>query len=76
MSILKENLQVSMIREHLEDIPQFPLPEGFSVRWFQHGDESLWRQIQSESEPYLEIVPELFINEFGPDLSALRERQC
>ena len=65
-----------MIREHLENIPQFPPPPGFSIRWFQDGDESIWQDIQSEAELYFEIAPDLFAKEFGSDISILRERMC
>ena len=64
-----------MIRTDLEDIPEYPLPADFSVRWFQAGDESLWKHLQSESEIYFEITPELFDKEFGSCSSALGERQ-
>jgi GNAT superfamily N-acetyltransferase len=76
MSFLEKYLPVSMIREHLEDIPQFPVPPGFSVRWFQDGDESIWRQIQSAAEDHFEIAPDLFAEEFGSDTSILNERMC
>ena len=75
MSVLEEYSSVSMIRENLEDIPQFPVPSGFSIRWFQEGDESLWHEIQSVSELHLEITPDLFAKEFGSDASILGERQ-
>lgn len=76
MSFLEKYAPISMIREHLEDIPQFPLPPGFSVRWFQDGDESIWRDIQSAAEKYFEIAPDLFAKEFGSDASVLNERMC
>lgn len=75
MSVLEEYFSVSMIRENLEDIPQFPVPPGFSIRWFQEGDESIWNQIQSVTERHLEITPELFTQEFGSDTAILGERQ-
>ena len=76
MSFLGKYLPVSMIREHLEDIPQSPVPLGFSVRWFQDGDEGIWREIQSAAELYFEIAPDLFSKEFGSDISILSERMC
>ena len=74
MSFLKKYLPVSMVREHLEDTPQFPVPSGFSVRWFQDGDEGIWRRIQSAAELYFEIALDLFAKEFGSDISMLSER--
>jgi len=64
-----------MIRENLEDIPRFPVPPGFSIRWFQEGDERIWLEIQSASERYLEITPALFAKEFGSDPAVVGERQ-
>jgi len=51
MGVLERYLSVTMIREHLENIPQFPLLSGFSIRWFQDGDEQVWQQVQSVTEP-------------------------
>lgn len=75
MGLLEKNMNISMVRADLEDIPQYRLPADFSVRWFQPGDEGLWRHLQSESERYFEITPEVFKNEFGSDFSALADRQ-
>jgi len=75
MGLLEKNLTVSMIRTDLDDIPQYPLPADFSVRWFQDGDEGLWEHLQSQSERYFAITPELFNDEFGSFSSALGERQ-
>jgi GNAT superfamily N-acetyltransferase len=76
MSFLEKYLPLSMIRDHLEDIPQFSIPPGFSARWFRDGDEGIWRDIQSAAEKYFEIRPDLFAEEFGPDVSVLSERMC
>ena len=75
VSVLEEYSSVSMIRDNLDDIPQFPVPPGFSIRWFREGDESIWHEIQSVSELHLEITPDLFAKEFGSDKSILGERQ-
>ena len=74
MGLSEQNVTVTMVRADLDDIPQYPLPPDFSVRWFEDGDESLWKHIQSESEPHFEITPGLFIDEFGSFSSELRER--
>jgi GNAT superfamily N-acetyltransferase len=74
VSVLEEYSSVSMTRENLEDIPQFPVPPGFSIRWFQEGDEVTWHEIQSMSERYLEVAPDLFWKEFGSETSILGER--
>ena len=38
MSIVDEYISVAMIRDDLEHIPQFRLPSGYSIRWYQDGD--------------------------------------
>jgi len=76
MSVLENDVLVSMIRENLENIPQFSLPSGFSIRWFREGDAELWLQIHSVADLYNTITPELFVNQFGTDSSVLEKRQC
>jgi hypothetical protein len=34
-----------MIRLHLRDIPQYPLPEGFALRPMRSDEDSLWTDI-------------------------------
>ncbi len=72
----EKNIPLKMIRENLEDIPQFALPEGFSLRWFQPGDEKVWRKIQAAADKFIEITAELFAQQFGNDEALLSQRQC
>jgi GNAT superfamily N-acetyltransferase len=76
MSVLEGYASVTMIRENLENIPQFSLPSGFSIRWFRKGDVELWLHIQSVADLYNTITPELFVDQFGTDSSGLEKRQC
>jgi GNAT superfamily N-acetyltransferase len=76
MSITERNVSVNMIRDSLEDIPNYPLPPGYSTRWYRAGDERLWVDVQSRAEEYLEITSELFVEQFGSDSRTLAERQC
>jgi hypothetical protein len=50
MSILDEYISVTMIRDDLDHIPQFHLPQGYAIRWYQDGDEDLWLKVQRASE--------------------------
>ena len=61
----EKNIPLKMIRENLEDIPQFALLENLSLRWFQPGDEKVWRQIQSAADKFNDITPELFQRQFA-----------
>ena len=76
MSITERNVSVNMIRDSLEDIPNYPLPLGCSTRWYRPRDERLWLDVQSRTEEYLEITSELFVEQFGSDSRILAERQC
>ena len=74
MSILDEYISVTMIRDDLNHIPQFHLPQGYAIRWYQDGDEDLWLKVQRASEDYIEITHELFMEWHGNYLSMLKDR--
>lgn len=76
MSLIEKNLPVTMVRDSLDDIPRHVMPPGYSVRWFQPGDEAVWTQIQSAADHYNDITVERFEQEFGADVDTLRQRQC
>lgn len=69
-------VSISMIRESLDDIQNHPLPEGFSLRWYQPHDERIWVKIHEQADQYNMITPELFDRVFNRDFDALMERQC
>jgi GNAT superfamily N-acetyltransferase len=64
-----------MVRESLDRIPHYPVPSGYSVRWYEPNDGDLWVSIWSAAEKHLVINAELFENEFGDYRSILGERQ-
>jgi GNAT superfamily N-acetyltransferase len=74
-SEIQSNISISMIRETMEDIPQFPLPLGFLASWYQSGNEKSWVEIQRASDNYNKITLELFYKEFGYNQKSLRRRQ-
>lgn len=65
-----------MVRPDLENLPGYPLPSGYSLRWFQPGDDVIWTRIQLAADPFNKITPSLFTREFGTDCAVLAERQC
>jgi ribosomal protein S18 acetylase RimI-like enzyme len=65
-----------MVRQHLEEIPDFPLPAGFSLRWYQPGDEEHWVRIHLAADDENEITPTLFQRAFGSNAAPLASRQC
>jgi GNAT superfamily N-acetyltransferase len=69
------DIGIQMQRPHMRDIPQHPLPEGYSIRPMRKTDGALWTDVQRDSEPILRIDDNLFWREFGNDPQAI-ERRC
>jgi GNAT superfamily N-acetyltransferase len=63
-----------MQRSHLHDIPQYALPPGYHFRNYREGDGGRWRTLQSETEPFIEITPDYFEQQYGSALDALPDR--
>ena len=76
MSGVTGNTRVFMVRENLQGIPDYASPSGYSVRWYQAGDEDLWLKIHLVADKLNSITPELFAREFGDQPSLLAQRQC
>jgi len=70
------NLPIKMVRENLESIPEFMLPQGYSLRWYKSGDEAVWARIQRRSDTLNQITAQLFEQQFGLDSALLAARQC
>jgi GNAT superfamily N-acetyltransferase len=69
-------IPVHMLREHLDQTPQFALPAPFTIRFYQPGDAETWVRVQREADQHHAITRGLFEREFGRHEPALRERQC
>lgn len=76
MDPLREYLNVKMIRENLDGIPEYNLPAGYSIRWYQVGYEEHWQKVQSLADKYNRVTPDLFQEQFGTNIQLLTERQC
>jgi GNAT superfamily N-acetyltransferase len=68
--------RVLMIRETLDEIPAFSFPPGFSMRWYEPGDERLWVDIHKKADTHNTIGIELFRQQFGADDKLIAQRQC
>lgn len=68
--------RVRMVRYSLDDVPEFAVPAGFSLRWHETGDVANWLCIWQAAEAYQAITPDRFEREFGRDPACWRERQC
>lgn len=64
-----------MIRENLDNIPQYDLPPPYTMRLYQPGDEAVWEHIHLAAERYTPITPTLFEKQFCQDVEMLKERQ-
>lgn len=71
-----ENINVSMVRPTLDDLPQFDLPTPYSLRWYQPGDEHYWVAIHAAADHYHTFTDEFFVKEFGADRDLLPTRQA
>ncbi len=72
----RKNIPVSMIRENLDNIPYYPLPQNYTMHWYRPGDEEAWMRIERLAEKHFVIADDLFEREFGKNRHLLSERQC
>ena len=70
----EKNYGVTMIRQHMNHIPEFPCPEGFNVRNYRPDEGHIWTRIQRAAEPYITIDDGLFDREFSRDFKAMEDR--
>lgn len=68
-----KNYSVRMIRENMENIPEFPIPEGFVIRNYRRNEGHIWTRIQKAAEPYIDIDDGLFDRQFKRNLSAMED---
>ncbi|MBS4209979.1 GNAT family N-acetyltransferase [Bacillus sp. FJAT-50079] len=71
-----KRISVKMVRKNLLDIPQFSLPEGFTIRLFRKGDEHHWARIETSVDEFIneEAALERFNKEFGPYIDEMTSR--
>jgi GNAT superfamily N-acetyltransferase len=76
MDPIREYIDVRMIRENLDNIPDYTFPAGYSIRWYRPGYEEYWQAVQSLADEYTRVTPDLFHEQFGTNTQLLSERQC
>ncbi|WP_411843814.1 GNAT family N-acetyltransferase [Salinicoccus sp. HZC-1] len=71
-----KRIKLQMIRHDLNDIPQYELPEGYSFRLFQKGDEAIWANIETRVDEFKTEATaiERFEREFGPYIDEMGHR--
>ncbi len=69
-------VELFMALEQLNEIPQAALPEGYSLRLFQEGDELAWAEIETLAGefPHVEAALARFEREFRPHLDEMKLR--
>ena len=65
---------VHLIRPTLDDLPGWPLPDGYSVRAYQEGDITTWVNLHLDAEPFFRVSAGHFLESFGDHLDALPDR--
>ena len=64
-----------MLRDDLENVPDFDWPPGFSMRPFEAGDAQTWWDIHERADPLLAHRNGTHCQFFGADADELRARQ-
>lgn len=71
----QSELLVQMRRSHLDNWPQYALPNGFSIRAYQSGDARHWQSIHKRADKFNQFDETTFTTWFGNDEAVLRARQ-
>ena len=69
-----ENIGVDMSREHMNDIPQYLFPQGFSIRNYRRGEGYIWTRIAQATETFFHIDDKRFNQHFQQDSKVLNDR--
>ncbi|MEC0242837.1 GNAT family N-acetyltransferase [Paenibacillus dokdonensis] len=71
-----KNIPLTMVRQHLNDIPQYPFPSPFRVRNFKPGDERSWVKIETSVGEFADEDAALkhFDKEFGSHVHEMKSR--
>jgi GNAT superfamily N-acetyltransferase len=69
-----QDIGITMIREHMENIPEITFPEGFGIRNYRPGEGHIWMRIQRAAEKFIKVEDDLFDQEFGRNLKELEDR--
>ncbi|MHC4394962.1 MAG: GNAT family N-acetyltransferase [Planctomycetota bacterium] len=76
MNEAQEYIEIEMIRDNLDNINSYSLPDGFSIQWYRKGYEQFWLDIHYKTEKYEKINRERYKYEFGTNVKLLSRRQC
>lgn len=69
------DLSIRMIRENLDNLPDYQLPEGYSFAWYKLGFEKHWLDIHLKADRLNHFGEHTFAKQFGIDDEILSKRQ-
>ncbi len=69
-----ENIPITMIRQDLADIPEYPLEDGYALRRYRPGDKRIWIDIHEIAEHLIKVTARTFEKNFGDDLESMPGR--
>jgi ribosomal protein S18 acetylase RimI-like enzyme len=69
-------IQLTMVRDHMDNIPSFACPEGFRIRTFVRGDQQHWARVEALAGEFTDEDEALrdFEEEFGAVLDRMEDR--
>lgn len=72
------HIPIAMVCEHLGCLPDFPVPEGYSLRAYRPGDAARWAEIETSCGEFnsIDSARKGFIRSFGEDDAPLAERMA
>jgi len=68
-------MEISILRPTLDNIPMYPLPDGYTMRSYQTGDLQHWLDLHIPIFDEGDITEDLFWREYGRDETILAQRQ-
>lgn len=73
---MPEVIHIVMVRDNLDNIPQYELPDGYSIRKFKAGDGPVWAAIGTAAGNFqsLEIAQQRFDKEFLEPVEDMEDR--
>ena len=71
-----KRIPLKMKRTSLLQIPNFELPEGYSIRFFENGEEHIWAKVETAVDEFTTEAAALehFEKEFGQFRDEMKER--
>lgn len=71
-----KRIPLKMKRTNLLQIPNFELPEGYSIRFFENGEEHIWAKVETAVDEFTteSAALEHFEKEFGQFRDEMKKR--